>query len=341
VRLCTFRRFSIFSTKFKGISMKRRLLGAALLGLSAAVLVACGGGGGSPAATNLTVVPAKGAIYAASATAYQVDGKTTAAAGTTTAKGLTDAGKTTLNVGSYSGIVLLNVAGSSSAQYYDEKLNADANFPATANLVSAIPSVTAGASTSVGVTPLTTMAAKLAGIDPANLGKSTFVAPGKISADTLLEGAVRTLLLLGLPADFNIFAAPTPATNSTAPTDIYGQLLFNLGKNASVSALDLFFNATTGMLSDAVLPVAKVSADGVITVTFTQAQKDAFKAFNTAIKAAAPTGITISDSIPEPTADQISKAKATLKAAVDAGTAPKASGSGSGSGSGTGTATGG
>jgi len=70
------------------------------------------------------------------------------------------------------------------------------------------------------------------------------------------------------------------------------------------------------MLSDAVLPVAKVSADGTITVSFTPAQISAFKTFNTAIKAAAPTSITISDSIPEPTAAQISAAKATLKAAA-------------------------
>jgi len=312
--------------------MKRRLLGAALLGLSAAVLVACGGGDGSPAATNLTIVPAKGAIYSATSTAYQADGKTTAAAGTTNAKGITDAGKVTLNLGSYSGVVLLNVAGNDASKYYDERTDKDESFPSTANLVSAVGSVTSGAS--VGVTPLTSIAAKLAGIDPSTLGKSTFVAPGKLSADTILEGAVRALFLLGLPADFNIFAAPTPATNSTAPTDVYGALLFNLGKNTtSASALAFFQDAISNV------PVATVAADGTITVTFTDAQKTALTTFNAAVKKAAPTGITVSAPNFAPTKDEIASSVTKLKAAVAAGTAPKASGSGSGSG--TGTATGG
>jgi len=331
VRLCTFRRFSIFSTKFKRISMKRRLLGAALLGLSAAVLVACGGGGGSPAATNLTVVPAKGAIYAATATAYQADGKTSAAAGTTTAKGLTDAGKVTLNVGSYSGIVLLNVAGNASAQYYDEVSKKEQSFTADDNLVSAI---TPKAGASVGVTPLTTVAAKLAGIDSDKLGKSTFVAPTTLTADTVLEGAVRALFILGLPADFNIFAAPTPATDDTAPTDPYGALLFNLGKNATGGSALAYFKTAI-----AAVPVATF-VDGKITVTFNDAQKATLNALNAAVKVAAPDSYTGEANF-APTADEIKNAVATLKAAVSANASPKASGSGSGSGSGTGTATGG
>lgn len=315
--------------------MKRRIFGAAVIGLSAAVLVACGGGGGVTA-NNLTVVPAKGAIYAAGATAYQADGKTTAASGSTDAKTGSAPGKTTLNLGSYTSIVLLNVAGNTTSKYYDEKTDKDESFPATANLVSAIATYSAGSS--VGVTPLTTIAAKLAGINPATLGTSTFVAPGKLDADTILEGAVRTLLLLGLPADFNIFAAPTPATNSTAPTDVYGQLLFNLGKNTTASsAFELFFNSTTGIFAQ--IPVATVAADGTITVSFTDAQKAALTTFNAAVKAAAPSGITVSAPNFAPTPLELTAAKATLKAAVAAGTAPKASGSGSGSG--TGSATGG
>jgi len=168
-----------------GMNMKRRIFGLTLVSVATALLVACGGGGGSaaPATNTLSLVPTKGATYGATASAFQSDGKTSLVSGSTSAT----TGKVDLAiVKTYANPVILTVAVGTSATYYDEK--ADTNKAGNADLVlaSAVAAVTANAT--AGVTPLTTMAAKLSGINPATVGTASFVAPGKIDEATILEG---------------------------------------------------------------------------------------------------------------------------------------------------------
>ena len=296
--------------------MKRRIFGTVILGISAAVLVACGGGGDSPVAsvtTNMTVTPAKGAIYGALATIYQANGTTSLNTGTTGAVSPatgTVAGAATINVGNYSGVAFVKVTGNATATYYDEKTNSDtASFGTTASLVSAVPAITAGTAGDAGVTPFTTMAAKLAGVDTDTLGTAGAV-PAGFTKNTALEGGARVLLALGLPSTYNIFAKPTPATKAVpTPADPLSNILASMGKNTtSASALELFSTMITNT------PKASVGTDGTTSLSAAQVTSftTAFTAFKAAFDtAAASAGIT-------PAAAQLNPSTATLATAVTA-----------------------
>ena len=342
--------------------MKRRIFGTVILGISAAVLVACGGGGSDAVvSTNMTVTPAKGAIYGGAATIYSANG--------TTSLGTADTGATSgtavINVGNYSGVAFVKVAGKATgATYYDEKLATTATFGATASLVSAVPAITAGSAGDAGVTPFTTMAAKLAGVDISTLGSAGAVPAGFTKA-TAIEGGARVLLALGLPSSYNIFAKPTPATAAApTPTDPLSALLAKMAANSSSNALTLFNDIISST------PKATVGTDGTTTVTFDSTATAAFTAFKTAVDTAAaslPTPITTTASKLAPSSTELTAAKDALTAAVAATTTTAAattttaaattttvastttttaaasgsgSGTGSGSGSGSGTGTG-
>ena len=311
-----------------GMNMKRRIFGLTLVSVATAVLVACGGGGSStPSSSTLSVVPAKGAIYAADVTVFQSNGTTSAGTGTTAAKtDTTNAGKSSVNIGSYSGISVVQVKGNPTAQYYDEGTNADASFAAANILVSAVQ---AGA-TSAGVTPLTTMAARLSGIDTDKLGTAGAV-PAGLTADNITEGGARLLLALGLPADFNIFAVPTviKSASDIAGADANARLIALIGQSAGSGGALAYFNNLI-----AKTPKATIGTDGKLAVAAGTWAAD-FAAFKTASdNAAARIGVTTKASNFAPSATELTAAVAALKTAVTAGTPPKASGSGSGSGSG-------
>jgi hypothetical protein len=303
-------------------------------------------------AYELTVVPLKGAIYGATVTAYEANGSTVLASSSTAAKTATAAGKATLliPVAKASSPIIIQVQGSSTTTYFDEKSAVDAAFPSTAQLVTVMGSLS-GAS-SIGVTPLTTMAAKLTGIDISSLGKAG-AAPAGLKSDTAVEGAARLLLALGLPSDFNIFATPALIKSNAdlSQSDAYSGLIGMLGsKTAATSSLALFSEIIAST------PVAAVAANGTATVAFTDAQKAAVITFSSQVSNAAIT-FGVFTSVPNfgPTSTELTVSKVAFKAAV-AGTAPApsvavasplkpasstgTSGNGNGSGSSPGSSTG-
>ena len=114
--------------------MKRRIFGLTLVSVATAVLVACGGGGSSaPATSSLSVVPAKGAIYGATVTAYGSNGSTPIATGTTAASTATNPGKVSLDIpaASATGVVIVKVAGNSTAKYFNESTGLPVDLPDT------------------------------------------------------------------------------------------------------------------------------------------------------------------------------------------------------------------
>lgn len=122
----------------------------ALVSAGLVTLAACGGGGSggdaAPATTSVTVSPSLGKFSAgAKVTIKKLDG-TVLGSGNTTA-----AGTAVINVGTYSGAMLVEVTGGTGVTYYDEKDGSTPNFGATDSLTAVAPSVT----TALGVTPAT------------------------------------------------------------------------------------------------------------------------------------------------------------------------------------------
>ena len=193
-------------------------------------LMACGGSDHVPSAT-LEVTPALGAAYGASVTVF--NGTT----GATLGSGITGATSGTASIpliGSTSGPIVVKVTLTPGSSYFDEKLNSTVTITSvnTVSLLTALPALPTSTVKSVGVTPLTNMAAKLAGLDPASANVI-------VSADKATEGAAKTVLALGLPATFNITAAPIAAKSlTTLPNDLYGLLLAEMAKRAPVNALN-------------------------------------------------------------------------------------------------------
>ena len=225
--------------------------------LAALLLAACGGTAtvSTPATvSNMVLTPAKGACLGCTVSVYSQ-------AGVLLASGTTDTttGKITLDTAGNTSLLLVKVTGNSTAKYFDEKTGTEQPFASTASMVTVVPSFSSGGE--IGVTPLTTMAAKLAGVDTATLGSGTFVAQ-TLTAASIQDAGARTLLLLGLPPTFKLFAAPVPATSANpVPTDTYGGLLARLGATAATgsSALALFDSFV------AAVPKSTVSTAGVIT----------------------------------------------------------------------------
>ena len=209
---------------------RRKTLSLTVSIVLAAALAACGGSDDVPSAT-LEVTPALGAAYGASVTVF--NGTT----GATLGSGVTGATSGTASIpliGSTAGSIVVKVTLTAGSSYFDEKLNTTVNITSanTVSLLTALPALPTSTVKSVGVTPLTNMAAKLAGLDPST--SNVIVTPAMAT-----DGAARTVLALGLPTSFNITAAPQAAKSlTTLPTDVYGLLLAEMAKKATTNALD-------------------------------------------------------------------------------------------------------
>ena len=203
-------------------------LSALLSGLATCVvLTACGGGSpDSPVASNVqtTSVPALGAVYGASVYVYNT-------AGQLLGTGTTDAvtGKASLSVPSAaSGPFIYQVVLSSGSRFYDEGLDAVVTVNPNESLT--MLSVATKASGEVGITALSNMALRLAGIEPEMLGTR---AAQDLSLDKLTDAVATVIAVLGLPADFDLFAAPVAASPSNKnPASVYGKLLAQMAINA-------------------------------------------------------------------------------------------------------------
>jgi hypothetical protein len=220
----------------------RVLTSIAVAGAILGLVTACGGNNDSVPSATLKVVPALGAVYGAPVSVYNGTTGLLLGSGTT---GLTSGTVDIPLFGSTSGPIVVKVTLSEGVKYFDEKLNRDETITsATAtSLLTALNALPTSDTKSVGVTPLTNMAAKLAGLDPSG---STFT----VTPEKALEGLARTVLALGLPADFNITGAPEAAKSLTSlPTDVYGLMLAEMAKRAATTALqqsnDLAASAST------------------------------------------------------------------------------------------------
>jgi hypothetical protein len=242
----------------------------ACLTLAALTLAGCGGGGGGGSTTSsgasIEVTPALGGFSAgATVSAFQPDG-------TLIDEGLTSSeGKASIAMGSYSGPFILKVVGGSGVTYFDEKSGQPQSFAATDSLLSIVPvsSVTSGAS--YGITPITHLAAAIAGVDANSVsleGDSTAVLAAMNQAVT------RTQDILGLDSDsLDILAAPTPVRSATDTIDpsskaaLYGLLLAEMAFNSSDNALNQakrFFTAGRAAKSNNFSAASVSQLDGAL-----------------------------------------------------------------------------
>jgi hypothetical protein len=134
--------------------------------LGTAVLAGCGGGGGSSAPPTAVIsgVASKGPISAGTVQVFAIDANGVAAttplnvATVATDKTKAD-GSYSVNIGNYTGAVLVEVREGS---YVDEATGATKNLAeqASSGMRAVVASVTAGATSTVAVTPLTELAAR-------------------------------------------------------------------------------------------------------------------------------------------------------------------------------------
>lgn len=292
---------------------RRKALSISASVVLAASLVACGGSDDVPSAT-LNVTPALGATYGASVTVF--NGTT----GIPLGSGITGAASGSASiplVGTITGPIVVKVTLSPGSSYFDEKTGRVESILTSFVLLTALPALPDSTVKSVGVTPLTNMAAKLAGLDSAS---SNVI----VTADKATEGAAKTVLALGLPASFNITSAPIAAKSLTSlPTDVYGLLLAEMAKRATTDAL-----SQAKDLADAVT-AGVVVASGKLT-TITTAVSSAATAVNTVIGAASV--VTVAPNL-APTSNQLSAAVTSQATAIAAGGAPTGATGGTGAGS--------
>lgn len=207
-------------------------LGTALL--MVAGLSGCGGGGGSsstPATgTTVTVSPSLGKFSAgAKVTLKKPDGTVVGTADTTAS------GTASINVGSYAGPLVIEVAGAVGVKYYDEGAAGLKDFGAGELLLAITPSVQA----SVGVTPATHAAVEAIKAD--NGGS----VPATISTSTIGDANAKIATALGIS---DVLQPPKLVDASTSTTldvanvaDKYALQLAALAKLAGTgkTALDV------------------------------------------------------------------------------------------------------
>jgi len=213
---------------------------AAIVAIAAVSLGGCGGGGGSVVAgggantsssdSTVTVSPSLGKFSAgAHVTIKKPDGTTIATADTTLS------GTASVNVGSYSGPLVIEVTGGTGVTYYDEGANTNQPFGANDFLRAIAPSV----QTNVGVTTATHAAVEA--IKTANGG----TIPVGITSGAISDANAKIAVALGIG---DVLQAPKLVDGSTANTldvanvnDKYALQLAALAKLAATgkTALDV------------------------------------------------------------------------------------------------------
>jgi hypothetical protein len=220
------------------MSMKKISITAALVAL---LLSGCGGSNTIPAAT-LTVTPALGAVFGATVNVIDQNGHvvmtgTTGSTGTAVME----------SVVPITGPVIIKVVLPAGASYFDEKSGAIKQISTPTNLYSLATSV--GANSSAGVTALTNMAAKLAGVSDATTSAAN------LTPTAIATAVAKVNLAVGLPATYNILQAPAAVATSSSniPTTGYSGLLAQIA-----------LAATTDALAQATTLSVSVSTDGTI-----------------------------------------------------------------------------
>lgn len=173
----------------------------AILGLSA-LLAACGGGGGSsgPASSTVSVAPSLGKFSAGAVVTIKSPAGSTLGTGTTGSNGTAS-----VNIGTYSGPLVIEVKGASGVTYYDEGSKTTLPFGSTDTLSAIAPAVQA----TIGVTPFTHAA--VAAIKAANSGSI----PSTISTTTIAVANSKIQAAFGIT---DVLQAPTLVDGSTGTT---------------------------------------------------------------------------------------------------------------------------
>jgi len=174
-----------------------------------------------------------------------------------------------------------------------------------------LPDVSVGQS--VGVTPITNMAAKMAGLTANAVGSGALATP--VTADAIYSAVAKTNLALGFPASLNILAAPVaPTVTAPNPTEPLGQILALMAKNTI--AADPAAQATA--------LAAAVNSNGTVDL----ANKFSITEVNNTLTnptLAQGLSITVVAPVFEPTAAQIVTSTASSKAVAGKGNASGAS----------------
>lgn len=204
-------------------------------------------------ARTINVVPALGA-FGEGAKVSVIDPTT----GTELAfKNTNAAGVAVVDIGNYSGPMVLRVTGATGVKFYDEGLGGDVDFGSTRTMLAIVPADSLTSGSSYGITPFTHLAAVFAGLSANTLkvNKPT----GGTESDTMNQALARTRLLLGLRSDttklrnihtLHLLVAPTvlSAANASAGIDLstpggyMGYLLAEVARasrtSTSTSAID-------------------------------------------------------------------------------------------------------
>jgi hypothetical protein len=201
---------------------------------------------------------------------------------------------------------VVKVSLAAGASYFNEKTGANVTITAAnpISLLSVVPAVASGQA--VGVTPITNMAAKLAGLTADAVGTGTLATT--VTADAIYSAVAKTNLALGLPAVTNILAAPVAATLAAPkPTETLGNILAVMAKNT----------ASADPVAQATALAAAVKTDGTVDATKAAAITEVNTTLTDKTKA---TGVTIAIAAPvtAPTAAQLTTATAATKTVVDA-----------------------
>ena len=209
-----------------------------------AALGGCGGGGsadivgtGGTGVINGAVV--KGPVGNATVTAFALaGGQVGAQIGTAT----TDAsGRFTMNIGSYAGTVMLRASGGS---YKDEATGQTMSMGTPDVMTAAMPSVAAGTTTTVQVTPLTGMAQAMAqrmggGMTDANVAAANAAMGAYFSVSDILHVQPMNPLVTGSGA-----TASQDARN-------YGMTLAAMSQLAKTAGMSASSALVTAMMNDA------------------------------------------------------------------------------------------
>lgn len=204
------------------ISRSSLIRGAVALA-TASLLSACGGDSVSPSGT-LSVTPAKGAVYGAPVAVYDAQGRQVGSGTTSATTGDVSVDLYSTGAAPYTVQVRL-VPG---VKMWDESANNGSGAEITLDTdQGSMLAIALQVSEPIGVTPLTSVAAAIAGVTDPTKPPATF------TPDSVVTAVAKTNALFGLPATFNINTPPVPATAANpTPTDTYGAVLKEMAVNA-------------------------------------------------------------------------------------------------------------
>jgi len=270
-----------------------RFLGGLASAVLAMSMVACGGGGGSSVAsgsTALTVTPALGAVYGGTVNVYSATG---ILLGTATTNDTT--GTAVVNLSGYTAgtPVVVSLDLTAGVRYYNEQFAVVDTVKTPVSLVSFAPSVT---STGVGVSALTNVAAKLAGVTPEAIAAKAIPT---ISTTVIQEAVAKTNLIMGLPANTDLLAPPVPASlTNPMPADLLGGLLAKMA----------IYSTTGNPVEQAMSLASAVTSAG----TVDNNKSDAITSLNSALQRAGGMPVTVTAANLTPTATQVTNAVAAI-----------------------------